>query len=185
MERRNARARGSAPLATYAFSGKILVGLGLAMGFVHVVFLGLGGALLDIAWPSASEFLPWLAAALIIVVPAHEALHALAGSGLGHRPIVKFQLPRVFTTFAEALPRNHVIVIALTPLVALNTLAVAFFLFSSLQLLAALCALLNTVGSAGDIWLAVKLVRHARDTRVLATDAGVEVWAHAVEEPAG
>jgi hypothetical protein len=169
-------------LATYAFSGKVLLGLGSALGLVHVVFLGLGGALLDASWPSGPELLPWLAAALLVVVPSHEGLHAVAAKSLGHTPVVKIQLPRIFTTSSESLPRNHVVVIALTPLVVLNTLAFALFSFSSLRLFAALCLLLNTVGATGDIWLTVKLLGHARDTRVLATEAGVEVWPHAVEE---
>ena len=175
---------GIAPLATYAFSGRVILGLALVLALVHVVFLGVGGAFLDIAWPSGPEFLPWLAVALLVVVPLHEALHALAAKSQGHVPVVKVQLPRVFTTFATSLPRNDVIVIALAPLVALNGLALALFLFGPLRLFAALCILLNTVGSAGDVWLAAKLLGHARDTRVLATDAGVEVWARGAEEAA-
>lgn len=170
-----------APLATYAFSGRVLVGLGLGLALVHTVFLGLGGTLLDVSFPSAREFLPWLLAALAAVVPAHEGVHALAAKSLGHTPGFKIDLPRIFTTFATSLPRDHVLVIALAPLVVLNALALALFPFSSLRLFAALCLLLNTVGSAGDIWLAVKLLGHARDTRVLATAAGVEVWPHASE----
>lgn len=173
---------GAAPLASYAFSGKILTGLSLALGLVHAVFLGLGGALLDVSWPSGPELLPWLAAALLVVVPSHEGLHALAAKCLGHRPILKIELPRIFTTLSESLPRNHVVLIALTPLLALNTLAFALFFLSAFRLFAALCLLLNTVGSAGDIWLAVKLLGHARDTRVLATEAGVEVRPHVVVE---
>lgn len=169
-------------MATYAFSGKVLLGLGSALGLVHIVFLGLGGALLDVSWPSGPEFLPWLAAALLVVVPSHEGLHVLAATSLGHTPVVKIELPRIFTTFSQSLPRDHVVVIALTPLVVLNTLAFALFLFSSLRLFAALCLLLNTVGAAGDIWLTVKLLGHSRDTRVLATEAGVEIWPHAAEE---
>jgi hypothetical protein len=166
----------AAPLATYTFSGKVLLGLGSALAFVHVVFLGLGGALLDVSWPTGPEFLPRLAAALIVVVPSHEGLHALAAKGLGHTPGFKIDLPRIFTTFTDSLPRDHVVVIALAPLVVLNGLALVLLVFSPIRLFAALCLLLNTVGSAGDIWLAVKLLGHGRDTRVLATNAGVEVW---------
>jgi len=168
--------RPAAPLATYSFSGKVLLGLGSALCLVHIVFLGLGGALLGASWPSGLEFLPWLAAALIVVVPSHEGLHALTAKSLGHTPGFKIDLPKIFTTVTEALPRDHVVVIALAPLVVLNGLALALLVLSPFKLFAALYLLLNTVGSAGDIWLAVKLLGHGRDTRVLATDAGIEVW---------
>jgi len=149
---------------------------------VHVVFLGLGAALLGVTFPSATVFLPWLVAALAAVVPTHEGVHALAAKSLGHAPGLKIDLPRIFTTMATSLPRDHVVAIALAPLVVLNGLALALFSFEPLRPFAALYLLLNTVGSAGDIWLAVKLLRHDRDTWVLATDAGVEVWPLAAEE---
>jgi len=164
------------PLARYSFTGRVLSELAGALAVVHVVLLGIGGALIDASWPSGLEFLPWLAMALIVVVPLDEKVHVLAATRLGYDPSVKIDLPKIFTTCSESLSRNHVIVVALSPLVALNTLAFTLFWFGPLQLFAALCIVVNTVGSAGDLWLASNLFRHERDARVLATDAGVEVW---------
>ena len=174
--------RPAAPLATYSFSGKILLGLGSALGLVHILFLGVGGVLLGASWPSGAEFLPPLAAVLIVVVPSHEGMHAITAKILGHTPGLKIDFPRIFTTVTESLPRDHVVLIALAPLVVLNLLALALLVLSPFKLFAALYLLLNTVGSAGDIWLAVKLLGHGRNTHVLATAAGVEVWPGAGKE---
>ena len=172
------------PLATYSFSGEVLLRLGTALALVHLVILGLGGLLLDFPWPSGPEFLLRLAAALVVLVPSHEGLHTLSARSLGHTAGWKIKLPKVFTTVYNPLPRNHVVIIALAPLVVLNSLALGVFLFTPFRLFAALCWLLNAVGSTGDIWLTVKLLGHARDTRVLATNAGVEVWPAAGVEAA-
>lgn len=173
--------RDAAPLAVYSFSGEVVLRLGVVMALVHVVFLGIGGLVLESPWPSGLDFLMPLGAALLVLVPSHEGLHTLTARSLGHPAGWKIKLPKVFTTVYHPLPRNHAVVVALAPLMVLNSLALGLFLVGPLRLFAAMVWLLNSVGSAGDIWLVVKLLGHDRDTRVLATDAGVEIWPGPVE----
>jgi hypothetical protein len=39
-----------------------------------------------------------------------------------------------------------------------------------------LCFAVNTIGAMGDVWIVLKLSRHARGTVVQDTKQGIEVW---------
>lgn len=148
----------------------MLVGVGVG------VLIGIGNAYLDVVWPSTPEILAWLVAALVVVTVLHEALHGLAGRALGHDPVFGVQPPLVFTTFHHRIPRNHLVVIALAPLLVLDGAAVALYATGRLQLFAILCFTVNTIGALGDLWIVSRLARHRPDEWVQDTKSGVEIW---------
>ncbi len=117
-----------------------------------------------------------LVAAILLVIAAHEAVHGGVATLLGHHPIFGIKPPLVYVTFATKIPRNHLIVIALAPLILLDLVFAALYVAQILELPASLCFGINTIGAVGDLWIVANLVTHGRGTFVQDTKTGVEIW---------
>ncbi len=145
---------------------------GLGVG----ILVGIGNSFLDLEFPINLELALSLIGAMLMVVLLHEGVHGGVGKLLGHRPVFGVQPPLVFTTFREALPRGHFIAIAIAPLLVLDAIFVTLYAMGVLRLFMDLCFAVNTIGAMGDVWIVLKLSRHARGTAVQDTKQGIEVW---------
>ena len=85
--------------------------------------------------------------------------------------------PVVFTTFDEKIQGDHLVVIALAPLVILDTAFIAAYLTVPGGVFWDLCFAVNTLGAIGDVWIVTRLLRHPSDTLFQDTKSGVEAWA--------
>lgn len=103
-------------------------------------------------------------------------LHGAVGLALGHRPIFGVEPPLVFTTFRPKIPRTHLLVIALAPLIILDAAFVVFYTLGVWRLFMNLCFAVKTIGAVGDVWIALNLVRHGPHTLIQDTKTGVKVW---------
>lgn len=160
-------------IASYVFPRHKATIYGLGMG----ILVGIGNSFLALDFSFRWELAGTLAVAIVTVLLLHEGLHGGVGRLLGHHPIFGVEPPLVFTTFRERIARGHFMMIALAPLVVLDTVFISLYALGVLKLFMDLCFAVNTIGAVGDIWLALKLIRHARGTYVEDTQTGIEVWA--------
>lgn len=149
----------------------------MIVGVVVGIFIGIGNAFLGVLFPSWLTILGLLVGALIFVLVLHEGLHGLAGKLLGYKPIFGVEPPLVFTTFNEKIRRNHLMVIALTPLVVLDAAFVALYFFAPWPIFWNLCFAVNTIGAIGDCWIFSQLLGHESTTLFQDTKSGMEAWA--------
>ncbi len=94
----------------------------------------------------------------------------------GYRPIFGVQLPLVFTTYEEKIARDHLVAIALAPLVILDAIFVMAFLLIPGEIFWNLCFSVNTIGAVGDVWIVTRVLGHPRETVFQDTKSGVEAW---------
>jgi hypothetical protein len=155
-------------------SRALLLGLliGIAFGGVSLVLSEVGMVDLALRW----ELLGWLALALVTVTVLHEGVHGLFGVLFGHRPSFGFEPPLVFCTFQTKIKRGQFIAIALAPLIVLDTAFVLLFCFDVARVYSLIAIAANTIGAVGDVWLSLQLSGHERDSWVLDTRTGLEVW---------
>ena len=118
----------------------------------------------------------WVAAAIVLTVVLHEGTHGLAAKLLGYHPIFGLKPPLVYVTFEETMPRAHLLLIALAPLLVLDAIFFGVFASGHLRVLADLSASINTLGATGDVWIVMKLLGHDARTWVRDTKTGVEIW---------
>ena len=88
--------------------------------------------------------------------------------------------------FKKKLPRAHFIAVAMAPLVVLNLLFMLLFFYGGarLGLYCDLCLIMNTIGSLGDMWVVLTLLRMPRGVLIQDTKTGIQVWAaHNAEGP--
>lgn len=140
------------------------------------VLIGVVNAWLEVDLTPSLALAGWVVAAIVITVATHEGTHGLAAKLLGYRPIFGLKPPLVYVTFVETMPRTHLIVIALAPLIVLDAIFFAVFASGHLRVLMDLCASINTLGATGDVWIVMKLLRHGSRTWVRDTKTGVEVF---------
>lgn len=127
--------------------------------------------------------LAWSAAAVVSIVLLHEAIHGSAALLFGFKPIFGLKAPLVYVTFEEKIPRRQFITIALAPLIVLNTAFGILFEVGLLKVFSYFCLIVNTLGSVGDLWIAVKLMPHESATLIRDTKTGVEVWRREAHSP--
>ncbi len=147
--------------------------LGVLMGVVNVF--------LDVDFTMRWSLVGWLALVVVTMVFLHEGVHGLAAIVFGHRPIFGIKPPLVYMTLRTKIPRGHLIVIALAPLVVLDALFLGLYCLDQMKLFSNLCFTVNTIGAVGDLWIFFKLLPHERGVLVQDTKTGFEVWA----SPAG
>ncbi len=148
-----------------------------AYACVGGVALGCVNAQLDVDFALRPALFVSLFAALASVILLHEGIHGAVAWLLGYRPIFGCRPPLVFVTFREKIPRSQFLAIALAPLVLLDLLFAALYAADTLPLYSILCLTLNTLGAAGDVWIALKLIRQPPGSLVQDTMAGIEIWA--------
>ncbi|NIM52968.1 MAG: hypothetical protein GTO22_27650 [Gemmatimonadales bacterium] len=156
----------------YLFSRRLAVIYGVAVG----ILIGIGNSFLDVNFTLQPTFFGWLGAAILTVLFLHEGVHGVVGVLLGYRPILGVEPPLVYTTFKERIPRNHLMTIALAPLLVLDAAFIGLYLLGILKLFMDLCFAVNTIGAVGDMWIALKLLRHDAGMFVQDTKTGIEVW---------
>ena len=78
----------------------------------------------------------------------------------GYRPIFGIQPPLVFTTFKEKIARNHLVAIALAPLLILDAAFVTAFVLVPGEIFWDLCFAVNTIGAVGDVWIVTRVLGH-------------------------
>jgi len=148
----------------------MLVGVLLGIAF------GIGNALAGVLFPSWLATLGLLLLSLAIVLVLHEGLHGLAGKLLGYDPMFGVQPPLVFTTFEELVRRNHLMTIALAPLVLLDAAFVAAWVLAPWPIFWNLCFTVNTIGALGDAWVTWRISRYGAEIWFKDTKSGVEAW---------
>lgn len=148
----------------------------MLVGVVLGIAIGIGNTLIGMLFPSWLATLGLLLLALAMVLVLHEGLHGLAGRLLGYQPIFGVQPPLVFTTFDELLRRNHLITIALAPLLVLDTAFIAAWVFAPWSVFWNLCFTVNTIGALGDLWIAWRISRYDAGIWFKDTKSGVEAW---------
>ncbi len=159
-------------VADHVFPREAATLAGVAVGIV----IGIGNAMLGLLFPSWLATLGLLCVALALVLVLHEGLHGAAGMLFGYRPIFGIQPPLVFTTFKEKIARNHLVAIALAPLVILDAVFVVAFVLVPGDIFWDLCFAVNTIGAVGDVWIVTRILRHSPETLFQDTKSGVEAW---------
>ena len=159
-------------VSVYVFPRRAATLVGIVVG----VAIGIGNAILGLLVPSWLATLGLLLAALALVLVLHEGLHGAAGTLFGYRPIFGMEPPLVFTTFEEKIARNHLVAIALAPLVILDVVFVAAFVLAPGAIFWNLCFTVNTIGAIGDVWIVTRILRHPPETVFQDTKSGVEAW---------
>ncbi len=139
-------------VADHVFPREAATLVGVGVGIV----VGIGNAMLGLLFPSWLATLGLLCAALALVL--HEGLHGAAGILFGYRPIFGVQPPLVFTTFKKKVARNHLVAIALAPLVILDAAFVRAFLLVPGEIFWDLCFAVNTIGAVGDMWIVTRIL---------------------------
>ncbi len=115
----------------------------------------------------------------VLVMFLHEGIHGLAFAFWGGRPYFGAKLPLALFCGAknQIFRRNHYLVVGLAPLVIITVAGIIFTLLSpALAVYTLLGTIGNFSGAAGDLWVALRLLRQPRDVLVEDTDAGYRVW---------
>lgn len=154
-----------------------LAALALGIGF------GFANMHLGVRFEPEPALLAWALASLLLVIALHEATHAGVARLLGHRALFGVKLPLVYVTFDVKIPRRDFFLIALAPLILLDFLFVVIYWWApaicpspALRLVALLCFEINTLGAAGDVWMALSLVSYPSTVLVEDTKNGFAVW---------
>jgi Putative zincin peptidase len=114
-----------------------------------------------------------------LILPIHEAVHALAFLFWGGRPYFGTKLPLALYCGAknQLFHRNQYLVIGLAPLVVLTIAGIIFTLLNPVLASYTLFASLGNVsGAAGDVWTVARLLRYPKSVLVEDTEAGYRVW---------
>ena len=151
-------------------------GTATVLGVIVGILVGIGNTYLDLDFSSNVVVLSTLLVAIVAVLFLHEGIHGAVGWILGHRPTFGVEPPLVYTTFVTKLPRDHLIAVALAPLLILDALFVGLYALGVFKLFNDLAFAVNTIGSVGDLWIVAKLVRHPRASLIQDTKTGVAVW---------
>ena len=145
------------------------------------------------AWmtsPALDFYQPWIYVQLFlgfIILPIatfglHEWVHGLAFRAFGGTPHygvgMKYLLPYAYATApGQLFSRNAFLVIALAPLIVLNSLALLLLsLFPQLAWLGWV-VVLNTSGAIGDLWTAATICRYPASVKVEDRESGFAIYA--------
>jgi hypothetical protein len=154
-----------------------------AMTLVLGALFGFANIHLPVRFDAGLPLLAWTALSLLLVVALHEATHAGVARLFGHHALLGLKPPLVYVSFTVKIPRRDFLYIALAPLVFLNILFAAVYYcagsvhpWPTLHLIALLSFEINTLGAAGDMWMALSLCRYPADVLVEDTKNGFNVW---------
>jgi hypothetical protein len=147
-----------------------------AVGIAAGVVAGLANYVLDIDMSLRPSLFGWVLASVIIVVALHEGTHGAIAALLGHKPIFGLKPPLVYITFRGKLPRGHLMVVVIAPFVVLDPLFGILYARGVLKLFCNLSFIINSIGSAVDIWVVLKLIGAPKGAWIQDTKTGFEVW---------
>ncbi len=114
-----------------------------------------------------------------VVLPLHEGIHGLFFALWGGRPYYGAKLPFALYCGArdQVFRRNQYLVVGLAPLVIITLAAIVFTLLApGLAVYTLFGSVGNFSGAAGDIWVALKLLRQPAHVLVEDTSSGYRVW---------
>ncbi len=122
--------------------------------------------------------------AFFLGIPAHEGVHALVFRSLGKRPQfgvgVRSLVPYVyFTCPGSHFSRNQYLTAVLAPFVVLDLVGLALLVPAPTAVFGLALSVINSSGSAGDLWMAGVLAQSPRWLRVEDTRGGFTAWAPA------
>ena len=150
-------------VAAYAFAVAVLIGVAKAIFY-------------PIDFTFTVTLFQWLGAALVVVLLLHECTHAAVAMLFGYRPIFGCQPPLIFVTFKEKIPWGRFMTIAVTPLLFLNIVFGFLFTVGVLKVFSYFFVMMNTLGSAGDVWVFFKLLGEDRRSFIQDTEKAIVVW---------
>lgn len=142
----------------------------LARGHGLQINAGIGGILL------------WLlinVIAYIVVLPLHEAVHGLAFAFWGGKPYFGTKLPLALYCGAknQLFRRDHYLVVGLAPLVVITLAGIVFTLLAPNAASYTLFATIgNFSGAAGDLMVALRLLRQPPHILIEDTATGYRAW---------
>ena len=117
--------------------------------------------------------------AYILILPIHEALHAVTFLLWGGRPYFGAKLPFALYCGAkeQLFRRDQYLVVGLAPLVVISLIGIVVTLFAPVLASYVLLATIgNASGAAGDFWTVVRLWRQPARVLVEDTAVGYIVW---------
>ncbi len=151
--------------------------IGLTRGWSHAdQLLGQGPMLLRVGILLAVNIVGYL-----LIIPAHEAAHALVILALGGRPRFGLKLPlAAYCTAPDQLfLRDGYIAVALAPLVALSVLAVIAAVLAPNAAAGLLLAVAGNVsGAVGDLDVVRGISKQPHDTLIADTESGYIAFRH-------
>jgi hypothetical protein len=120
----------------------------------------------------------------LLGIVAHEGVHATAFRALGKRPQfgagIRSLMPYFYVTAPGSyFSRNQYLASVLAPFVILDLLGLALLVPAPTALLGFVLLVVNSSGSAGDLWMAGLLVQLPSWLRVEDTRGGFTAWAPA------
>ncbi len=142
----------------------------LARGHALQINAGIGGILL------------WLlinVIAYIVVLPLHEAVHGLAFAFWGGKPYFGTKLPLALFCGAknQLFRRDHYLVVGLSPLVAITLASIVFTLLAPDTASYTLFGTIGNIsGAAGDLMVALRLLRQPPHILIEDTATGYRAW---------
>lgn len=151
----------------------------LTFGLLFAYHAALGGPLVFDALPGdlPDEFgYPLIIAVLLL----HEWLHGVAIARCGHRPRYGLKWYALFVTADGAFFRRAEFArVALAPLIVLTLGGSALMLIvpPGVACWVALAVIVNAAAAAGDVWMALVVVRHSPSALVQDEEDGIRVFA--------
>jgi hypothetical protein len=114
-------------------------------------------------WLTVGEFFLVLVA-MIAVLGVHELIHGSVARFLGYRVFygINWQMPGVYAgMFGQFMLRDHNLLIALAPLLVIDTLLLPLLALPSrpIVLMSLVALVVNTAGAIGDLYSAWRLLR--------------------------
>ncbi len=115
----------------------------------------------------------------VLILPIHEAIHGLVFLLWGGKPHFGAKLPLALYCGAnnQLFRRNQYLAVGLAPLVVITLTGIILTL--SVPVLASYLLLATTgnfAGAAGDVWVAIRLLRQSNQVLIEDTDVGYRVW---------
>ncbi|MGQ0602880.1 MAG: nicotinate-nucleotide adenylyltransferase [Anaerolineales bacterium] len=158
--------------------------LGLPMGAAGlIVFGGLMWLLGRDLWDGLSGVAATvgLVVGLVLTLSAHELAHGLAMQAFGARPRygIKWEAGALYATApGYAFNRAQYLVVVFAPLVGLSVLATIgiTFLPEAASAIIAACAILNTIGACGDVYIGWLVSRYPPEAYVIDEADGMRVF---------
>src|SRR5438105_13285283 len=117
--------------------------------------------------------------AYLVILPLHEGIHGLAFAFWGGKPYYGAKLPFALYCGAkdQVFRRNQYLVVGLAPLVIITLAAIVFTLLApGLAVYTLFGSIGNFSGAAGDVWMALRLLRQPDSVLAEDTEVGYRLW---------
>lgn len=157
----------------------LLIGTLFFVGLDLIADFWQGQAFSGVSFVSISLWIVLNILGYLLVLPIHEAIHALLFLFWGGKPYFGTKLPLALYCGAkdQLFRRNHYLVVGLAPLIVITLAAIVLTLFAStLAGYTLLASAGNFSGAAGDIIVARRLLRQPQHVLVEDTEVGYKVW---------